>query len=207
MPSKDSKETNQRVAWLKAVQGTEKCIKALMSRMDELEELKAEGLQKFENEREAAQQAHEAALHDLESSRKRKTLEMDLEFERTQRDGAIKILRLTNEEPIKTETKNEMETLIAKLQADASEAIKEAEEKVRKSMSMHHRMELERNQLCHEKDQAMLTEHAKSLEAQLAQKDQIIRDLRVDAIKTQELVAKVAEAGNRTTYVSSNQGK
>jgi hypothetical protein len=195
--SKTKSESNQRVAWLKAVQGLDKSIKSLLSKHEELEKLTAEGLQSIENERNAAKNALDVELMDIDATRKRRLLDSEIELERKQRDGAVAILTKTNEEPILTTKKAEFETLLAKLQAENSEAIKEAEDKVRKQLCMTHRMEMERTKLEYEKDQAALTEHSKALQSQINQKDQIISNMREDAINLQGLVQGVAEASNR----------
>ena len=107
--------------------------------------------------------------------------------------------RDTCDEPIKT----------AKLQKQQDAELKAAQEKVRASLIMQQRMELDRTKLNNKKEQACLTEQNKSLESQLAQKDQIISHMREDAVKLQPLVQGVAEASNRPAnfYPSSSSGK
>jgi hypothetical protein len=191
------KDVNQRVAWLKAVQGVERNTGKLLAQLEDLKMLTVEGLEKIENERTAAQATLDSDIVKIDSDRKRKLLDLELDLERTQRTGAVKIMESFGEEPIMTTKRVALEARIHQLETCTEDAVKSAEATVRKYMGMQHSMELERTKLNFEKDQASLTERNKALVDQVAQKDIILNDYRENAVKMQNLVQGVAEASNK----------
>lgn len=186
---------------LKAIQGVERHVAKLLGSMEDLKDLNEEGEKRIENERAAAQAALDADLLKITSERKSKMLDLELELKEAKRENALKILEKTNEEAILVSKREALEARVKELEEAQAKVAAEAEERTRKALQMKHAMELERSKLTYEKDNAALTEHNKAIESQIEQKDEIIAQMREDAIKMQELVQGVAEASNRPMYM------
>lgn len=201
-------EAEERLMYIKSIQSVDASIKKLLLSQDDFKLMTEDGLRNVANKRSAANEAYESEMSDMVATKKRKVLEMDLDLERRQREGVVEILNKSSEEPILTSKRLEMEANIHRLQNENTDRVKDAEESVRKALVMQFKNETERLKLCHEKDQAMVTEQNKSLQCQLEQKDTIIMQMREDAVKLQALVQGVAEASNRPmSYMSDRKGR
>jgi len=199
-----SSKTDQRTQWLKAVQGLERNVGKLLDQLDGLKELTSEGLEQIENERLAAKTTLDAELLELDARRKREMLTLELDLERTRRDGAIETLAKTGEEPILAVTHQQLRDRVAALEQGNEAAVKAAEDTLRKSLTMAHRMELERTKLTNEKEMAELTQKNLALISQIEDKNAIIGQQREDNIRLQGLVQGVAEASKPTINYPSN---
>lgn len=204
-PSKSAKsETDQREMWLKTTQGLEKAVNKLLQEHESFEKLTAEGLEQIENKRLAAQNTLDSQLLEMESTRKRKMIDLELDLKLKERDGAIEILKKTNEEPILTVVKEQLLERVAQLSASNADAVQAAEDALRKSLTMSHRMEVERIKLTNEKDMAELTQKNISLTERIIEKNQTIEQKTEESVRLQKLVQGVAEASRATFQMPSN---
>lgn len=192
--------TDARVTLTNTASKLAKSVAELLARKDEFDSITAEAIHEIDTKRVAAEQALDEDLAKLDTSKKRKIAELEIDLQHQKRETAVKILEHTHEVPILEEVLDKLKKRCDELEDELDNVKSSVEQSVTDRLNTQHRHELEKLKLENAASMAELTERNKSLNSMIEEKDKIIDSQRKDNVQLQKLVQGVADAGRPNVY-------
>lgn len=205
--SRPHSNTDARVALTNASVKLAKAIDDMHSRKNEFDSITSEAILDLDTKRVAAEQALEEDLLKLETNKKRKAAELDIDLQQQKRETAIKILEATNEVPVLSDELEKLRSKVEQLEEQVEDAKASTEQAVTSRLNTQHKHEIEKLKLENAATTAELTERNKSLVSMIEEKDKIIQSQRADNQQLQQLVQGVADASRPNVYGNGYSGK